>query len=181
MIVEIGKCPFDLLILDIDGVMTDGNKYYGPDGRVVMKTFNDRDFTAIKRFKMKGVKVCFLSGDENINGIMAKNRGIDFFKSDTWDEGSNKELFIDQFQEKYKVTPDKMAYVGDDFYDIGILEKVGYPFCTDSAPDIVKSFVRYSSPSHYPILGEVHSDPFRYGYVQMLYDIIYSVRPFGAQ
>ena len=38
-----------LLILDVDGVLTDGKKYYNRDGDVVMKTFCDKDWTAIKR------------------------------------------------------------------------------------------------------------------------------------
>ena len=55
--------PFDLLILDIDGIMTSGHKYYDNGAEVVMKAYSDLDFTAIKRFKLKGFKVCFLSGD----------------------------------------------------------------------------------------------------------------------
>ena len=49
-----------LVILDVDGVLTDGKKYYNRDGDVVMKTFCDKDWTAIKRFKALGIKVLFL-------------------------------------------------------------------------------------------------------------------------
>ena len=56
----------------------------------VMKKFNDRDFTAIKRFRLAGIQVCFLSGDSVVNELMAKKRGIDFYKSKTWNNGSNK-------------------------------------------------------------------------------------------
>ena len=40
-----------LLILDVDGVLTDGKKYYDNTGKVLLKTFCDRDFTAIKKIK----------------------------------------------------------------------------------------------------------------------------------
>ena len=40
-----------LIILDVDGVMTDGKKYYDRDGKVVLKNFCDKDWTAIKRFR----------------------------------------------------------------------------------------------------------------------------------
>ena len=40
-----------LVILDVDGVMTDGKKYYDRDGKVVIKNFCDKDWTAIKRFR----------------------------------------------------------------------------------------------------------------------------------
>ena len=38
-----------LLILDVDGVLTDGKKVYGKEGTGLYKTFCDKDFTAIKR------------------------------------------------------------------------------------------------------------------------------------
>ena len=74
--------PIKLLLLDIDGVMTDGTKLYGLDGLTMGKRYCDRDFTAIKAFKAVGVKVCFLSGDDKGNKAMAENRKIDFYLSD---------------------------------------------------------------------------------------------------
>ena len=68
----------ELLVLDIDGVLTDGKKYYGLDGLPFAKTYCDKDFTAIKRVRGAGISVCFLSGDERVNKAMAKNRNIDF-------------------------------------------------------------------------------------------------------
>lgn len=173
MIIENGYCPFKLLILDIDGVMTDGRKYYANDGKAVYKSFNDRDFTAIKRFKMKGVNVCFLSGDSTVNENMAKNRGIDFFKSETWDSGSNKGSFIPKFVDKYKVKPEDMAYFGDDYYDLGIMELVGYPLCTNEAPWIVQRFCNSVDASFNVRHLWSSSDPIKKGYVSVLYDSLY--------
>jgi 3-deoxy-D-manno-octulosonate 8-phosphate phosphatase KdsC-like HAD superfamily phosphatase len=70
-----------LIILDVDGIMTDGKKYYGQDGSVYLKSFCDKDWTSIKRFKSLGINVIFLSGDENINKLVADNRNIDFYLS----------------------------------------------------------------------------------------------------
>ncbi len=44
-----------LLVLDIDGVLTDGTKVYGVDGEVIGKRYKDLDFTAIKQLKKKWV------------------------------------------------------------------------------------------------------------------------------
>ena len=55
---------FKLLILDVDGVLTTGLKTYDINGKVVSKTFGDRDFTAIKEFICAGVTTIFLSGDQ---------------------------------------------------------------------------------------------------------------------
>ena len=68
-----------LVVLDVDGIMTDGKKYYDQNGSVVLKTFCDKDWTSIKRFKSMGINVIFLSGDENINKQIAKDRNIDFY------------------------------------------------------------------------------------------------------
>ena len=70
-----------LVLLDIDGVLTDGTKIYDQQHNVIAKKYCDLDFTAIKRMKKAGVNVCFLSGDRNINEGMAEKRGIDFWYS----------------------------------------------------------------------------------------------------
>ena len=124
-----------LIILDIDGVLTDGKKYYGLDGIAFAKTYCDQDFTAIKRFRAVGLPVCFLSGDTRINENMAKNRNIDFYSS----KGTNKAQFVQKLCKIYNTTPLQMVYVGDDLFDIDIMKLVGYPYCpSNSCADIKK-------------------------------------------
>ena len=124
-----------LVILDIDGVMTDGRKYYNTDGMPFAKTYCDKDFTAIKRLRGAGVSVCFLSGDDTVNRAMAKNRNIDFFYA----RGKDKAEFIPELAEKYNTTPEHMAYIGDDLFDSSMLEAVQFPFCpADACRDVKK-------------------------------------------
>lgn len=68
-----------LLVLDVDGILTDGKKYYGIDGIPFAKTFCDKDWTSIKRFQALGIPVVFLSGDTRINESVAKNRNIPIY------------------------------------------------------------------------------------------------------
>tara|TARA_R100000951_G_scaffold111895_2_gene111491 strand:+ start:1243 stop:1779 length:537 start_codon:yes stop_codon:yes gene_type:complete len=124
----------ELIVLDIDGVLTDGRKYYGLDGMPFAKTYCDKDFTAIKRLRGAGVNVCFLSGDDTVNQAMAKNRNIDFFYA----RGKDKADFIGEFEEKYNTSPQNMAYIGDDLFDSSILKAVTYPFCPADACGEVK-------------------------------------------
>jgi 3-deoxy-D-manno-octulosonate 8-phosphate phosphatase (KDO 8-P phosphatase) len=131
---------FKLLILDIDGVMTDGTKIYGEFGVPISKQFNDRDFTAIGRFKAAGVDVCFLSADKFVNENMAKVRGIDFYYSRKEDGTINKLDFLSIFSSIYNVATEEMAYVGDDFFDLEISKSVGYPYCVSSAPMALKDY-----------------------------------------
>lgn len=123
----------ELAILDIDGVLTDGRKYYNSEGMPCMKTYCDKDFTAIKRLKGAGVNVCFLSGDEFVNMAMAKNRNIDFYSA----RGKDKADFIAELSLNYNTKIRNMLYIGDDLFDKSIMEIVGHPFCpADACIDI---------------------------------------------
>ena len=111
-----------LLILDVDGVMTDGIKYYDREGVVRLKTFCDKDWTAIKRFRAIGVDVVFLTGDpynisilENRNLHVIANRGSGFH--------SDKKNYLDAILDEYKCTAKETAYVGDDLFDLGIMKR----------------------------------------------------------
>ena len=126
-----------LLILDVDGVMTDGIKYYDREGTVKLKTFCDKDWTAIKRFRAIGINVVFLTGDpynvsilENRNLHVIANRGSGFH--------SDKANYLDDILKQYDCTEKETAYVGDDLFDLGIMQKVKYAYCPRDAPRCVR-------------------------------------------
>lgn len=133
-VVIISQIMIKLVVLDIDGIMTDGKKYYDQKGSVVLKTFCDKDWTSIKRFKSLGINVIFLSGDENINKQIANDRNIDFYSS----RFSPKESLLKIIENRYGVDRKEICYFGDDLFDIGIMKEVGYSFCTCDSPLIVK-------------------------------------------
>jgi 3-deoxy-D-manno-octulosonate 8-phosphate phosphatase (KDO 8-P phosphatase) len=125
---------FKLLVIDIDGVMTDGRKYYDLNGEILSKTYYDQDFTAIKRFKSAGIQVCFLSGDRTINEKMAEIRKIDFyFARDPVTGSIDKANFLSKLCETYNVFTNEIAYVGDDYYDLSIIESLKYTYCPSNA------------------------------------------------
>ena len=130
-----------LIILDIDGVMTDGKKTYDTEGKVSSKKYNDKDFSAIKLFKLKNIEVCFLSGDLKVNEKMAMKRKIDFWYSRGADGTINKNEFIKKFEETYNVKPAEMMYVGDDYYDLSIIHELEHTACPSDAPAYVRSEV----------------------------------------
>ena len=126
-----------LLIVDVDGIMTDGIKYYNREGDVKLKTFCDKDWTAIKRFRAIGVHVVFLTGDgynvsilENRNLHVVTNRGKGFH--------SDKANYLEDILEEYECSAEDTAFIGDDLFDIGIMRKVEYPYCVKNSPQIVK-------------------------------------------
>ena len=127
---------FRLLILDIDGVLTDGTKTYDLEGNVISKSFYDHDFTAIKMLQEINIGVCFLSGDRRVNENMAKNRNIKFFHNK---RGTDKSEYLNDICSQYSVTTEEVGYIGDDIYDLGILKMVKYPMCPeDAVPDVIE-------------------------------------------
>lgn len=126
-----------LIILDVDGVMTDGTKYYDREGNVILKIFCDKDWTAIKRFRAVGIDVVFITGDpynENIlknrNLPVVVNRGEGFHK--------DKVNYLDEILEDYNCFVEEVLYLGDDLFDINIMKAVGHPYCLLDSPRIVR-------------------------------------------
>lgn len=114
-----------LIILDIDGVMTDGTKVYDIDGRVIAKSFHDHDLSAIKILSEK-FNIVFLSRDNRVNKRMAINRDWHFIHAD---HNIDKSYYLQMLCHEYNCTYDEIVYVGDDVHDVELLKKVGYPFC----------------------------------------------------
>lgn len=129
-----------LLILDVDGVLTDGKKYYDSKGTVVMKTFCDKDWTAIKRFKAIGVQVVFLTGDP-FNTAIASKRNIDCIVNRKDGKHTDKADYLTTLCDKYNVVPENVAFVGDDIFDLGLMQKVKYKYCPADAPEELQEIV----------------------------------------
>lgn len=126
-----------LVILDVDGVMTDGTKYYDREGNVILKIFCDKDWTAIKRFRAVGIDIVFITGDpynENIlknrNLPVVVNRGEGFHK--------DKVNYLAEILEDYNCSAEEVLYLGDDLFDINIMKAVGHPYCLLDSPRIVR-------------------------------------------
>lgn len=147
-----------LLLIDVDGVMCKG-KYYNSLHQVVMKEFNDKDFTAIKKFKADGIPVVMVTGDE-FNKGMATKRKIDYFNVKDYDTNLDKSKILPIICEKYKVLASEIAYVADSIYDVSLLKVVGYPFCPrDSSYDVdcVTGIMRLSAISGEGVLDELYT------------------------
>lgn len=135
-----------LLILDVDGVLTDGTKAYGPDGKILFKRFSDHDFTAMKKFQMDGWVVCFLSADRTVNEAVARDRGVDFWYSRDDATGViDKVKWLGKLSEHYNVLTNRIVYVGDDLLDVPVMKALkvcsGRVYCPASAVPQVRTIV----------------------------------------
>jgi 3-deoxy-D-manno-octulosonate 8-phosphate phosphatase (KDO 8-P phosphatase) len=126
-----------LVILDVDGVMTDGTKYYDRDGKVVLKLFCDKDWTAIKRFRAIGIPVVFITGD-SYNESILKNRNLPVVVNRGEGFHKDKVNYLAEVLEDFNCFAEEVVYVGDDLFDIGIMKAVGHPYCLLDSPRIVR-------------------------------------------
>ena len=143
-----------LVILDVDGVLTTGKKYYNREGEVKLKSFCDKDWTAIKRFQAIGIPVIFITGDP-YNKQILDNRNLENyicrsgvfreeFKKDEVVEVLDKADLFPEICEKYNCNGNEMVYAGDDLLDIGIMRKIEWSFCPHDAPIVVKEYAKYT-------------------------------------
>lgn len=126
-----------LIILDVDGVMTDGTKYYDCNGKVVLKLFCDKDWTAIKRFRSLGIPVVFITGDP-YNEIILKNRNLPVVVNRGEGFHKDKVNYLQKILDQFHCTSKEVVYLGDDLFDYGIMREIGYPYCVANSPKILK-------------------------------------------
>ena len=110
-----------LLILDVDGVLTDGNLYYGDDGSEI-KAFYAQDGSAIKRLLAAGVAVAIISGRRS---LAVRRRVSELGIGYLYEGIANKAAALAELSAKSKVESGHMAHVGDDLPDIALFERVG--------------------------------------------------------
>lgn len=128
-----------LLAIDCDGVLTDGNFYVSSDGTVT-KSFNTRDFSAIKRLQSLGVEVIIITGsNDGAVDMKAESLGITCISS-----AKNKvkeiEFIINEIFDWSEV-----GFIGDAENDIELIKKVGFSACPNDAIPEILSEVKYIS------------------------------------
>jgi len=128
-----------LLILDVDGVMTDGSIMMDDEGRE-SKSFNVLDGHGLKMLQRYGIKVAILTGRRSkVVEYRAKDLGIE----DVYQGALNKKEVFEKILLKNKLSADEVAFLGDDIVDIPVLKRVGFSAAVADAVDIVKKSVNY--------------------------------------
>ncbi|MEW5773149.1 MAG: HAD hydrolase family protein [Thermodesulfobacteriota bacterium] len=123
-----------LLVLDVDGVLTDGGLYYGPDG-VAMKRFHVQDGLGIKLAQAAGLVVAVISGLDS-PAVAARMRELGV--SDYHAGHRNKIPLLEGICAKHGLTLEETAFLGDDWVDAAPLSRVGLPMAVANAqPEIL--------------------------------------------
>jgi 3-deoxy-D-manno-octulosonate 8-phosphate phosphatase (KDO 8-P phosphatase) len=128
-----------LLILDVDGVMTDGRIIMDDQGREI-KNFNVRDGHGIKILQRYGIKVAILTGRKS---KAVEYRAKDLEIKDVYQNAFNKKEVLGRILEKHKLSASAVAFLGDDIVDVPVLKSVGFSAAVADAIDVVKKSVNY--------------------------------------
>lgn len=134
-----------LLLLDFDGVMTDGTKAYSSDGKCVSKSTADIDWTALKLFIAKGWKVAFISSD-TFNRGQCDSRGIHMYNSRHSDGSIDKAGMLPEILRDYNVDHlSDIVYCGDDASDWPIMKAIKTSGGRIFSPKNASRFISISS------------------------------------
>lgn len=118
-----------LLILDVDGVLTDGGIYMGPEGEA-MKRFDIKDGLGLVLWHRAGGMTAVLTGrTSKIVADRIKELHISYLRQNCTDKGAAYE----ELKNELKISDDEVAYIGDDLIDLPVMRKVGLPVAVADA------------------------------------------------
>lgn len=125
-----------LLMLDVDGVLTDGRIIYDSKGRD-SKFFDVHDGMGVYLLKKAGIPTVLITA----KGSRAiKPRARDMQAAEVFADISPKSSVLERVLKKYNVTSEEICFVGDDLVDLCLMKRVGFPVAVFNAcPEIKQS------------------------------------------
>jgi len=135
-----------LVILDVDGVLTDGGVYVGelPGGEVLeIKRFDIQDGLGVKLLQWAGVEVAVVSGRmSRATEIRARELEIQECHQDS---GAQKVSIILRMMKDRGLDWSQVAMLGDDLPDLAVLGRVGLPAVVANATDEVREMALWQA------------------------------------
>ena len=128
-----------IILTDVDGVLTDGGRYYSEKGEI-LKKFHVRDGMGVNILLRNGIKTVIITKENSrITKKWAKEVNITKVVSNS----IKKENELSKICKEFGVSENEIAYIGDDVNDLNLLEKVGFSAVPSDASDIIKHNVDY--------------------------------------
>lgn len=117
------KCQkIRLVITDVDGVLTDGGRYYSSNGEI-FKRFHIRDGMGVNLLLRNGVNTVIITKEvSKIVNYWAKSMNV----SKVYSGSKIKENELEKICKIYKLTPSNIAFIGDDVNDLELMKRVGF-------------------------------------------------------
>lgn len=130
-----------LLLLDVDGVLTDGQLYFSNDGNE-FKAFSTLDGHGIKMLQKSGVPVGIITGrTSDLVARRARDLGVTFLiqgREDKWQA-------LEELRAEHPVPLEQIAFMGDDWPDLGVMTRVGLALTVPNAHKSVRARAHWCS------------------------------------
>lgn len=131
-----------LLVLDVDGVLTDGRLYFGAAGEA-LKVFDVRDGHGIRMLQRAGVEIAILSArNSEIVAVRARELGIARVLQGQADKAHSFRWLLTQS----RLVAEQAGFVGDDLPDLPVLRVAGFAATVADARDEVKAAAHFIAP-----------------------------------
>ncbi len=130
-----------LLVFDVDGVLTDGGLYYGPQGEA-FKRFDVRDGHGLVMARLVGVPAAVLTARRS---EMVEVRGKELKLAAVMQGKKEKGPALDELAQSLGFSPAECAYMGDDTNDLPPLKRAGLAACPSDATHEVKDVAHWVS------------------------------------
>ncbi|MFA5410551.1 MAG: HAD-IIIA family hydrolase [Candidatus Omnitrophota bacterium] len=128
-----------LLLLDVDGVLTDGRIIYDSRGRD-SKFFDVHDGLGVYLLKKSGIPTLLITAK---GSRTLKPRARDMRVEEVFADVSPKSSVLDRILKKYKVSREEICFVGDDLVDLCLMKRVGLPIAVFNACPEIKQAAAY--------------------------------------
>jgi len=123
-----------LIIMDVDGTLSDGRFFALPDGGVI-KSFDVKDGTGVIFANLAGIKTAIITGKKN-NTV--RKRAEELHIDDYFEGVGDKTKPFYELLEKYELEKEEVAYIGDDIGDAEVMGMVGFSAAVGDAHPLIK-------------------------------------------
>ena len=131
-----------LLVLDVDGVLTDGGLFFGDDGQEY-KMFNSRDGHGMRMLQDAGIPIAIITGRQS---EVVKHRMENLGVAHVYQGQREKLPAFEALLQEVGLAAEQVAYVGDDVVDLPILTRVGLAIAVQDAHTLVKQHAHWTTP-----------------------------------
>lgn len=129
----------ELLILDVDGVLTDGRiTYIGTE--LESKSFHVRDGMGLRVWRELGYKTAIVTGR---GGEAVEKRAAELRVDKLVQRASPKSVAVESILSELDIAPERTACIGDDWNDLSVMARVGLPIAVADADERVKHAAGY--------------------------------------
>lgn len=131
-----------MICFDVDGTLTDGKIYMGPDGEV-FKSFNAHDAQGIRKLKKEGIISIIITGR---NSRIVDNRAKEMDITEVHQGVKDKKEKLLELSQSKNIPLNEIAYIGDDENDYDAMVLCGFKACPNDAEKKIKEISDYISP-----------------------------------